>query len=125
MNVVIIDPAKPVPKGIVLHQQSRTLEISYDSGEAYQLPFEYLRVYSPSAEVKGHGPGQAILQTGKRLIDITALEVVGHYAVQPVFSDGHRSGIYSWGYLYQLATEYEERWQHYLEALTQAHASRD
>lgn len=122
---MITDPSKPMPKGIVLHKKSRTLELNYDDGKSYHLPFEYLRVYSPSAEVQGHGVGNAVLQTGKRDVEITALEVAGHYALQPTFSDGHHSGIYSWGYLYQLATEQTKRWQDYLNALTEANASRD
>lgn len=119
------DPSKPVPVHVVLHKKSRTLELGYADGKHYHLPFEFLRVYSPSAEVQGHNPKQAVLQVGKRHVEVTALEVVGHYAVQPTFSDGHNTGIYSWGYLYQLATEQTVRWQAYLDALAQAQAQRD
>lgn len=119
------DPAKPIPQKIVLHKKSHTLELQYTNDETYHLSFEYLRVSSPSAEVQGHSPEQAILQIGKRLIEIETLEPIGHYAIKPIFSDGHNSGIYSWGYLYQLATQYTTRWQAYLTALEQAGASRD
>lgn len=119
------DPAKPIPKEIILHKISRTLELQYTEDQVYHLPFEYLRVYSPSAEVQGHGLGQAILQVGKRDVEIDIIETVGQYAIKPSFSDGHQSGIYSWGYLYQLATQYATRWQAYLTALEQAGATRD
>lgn len=110
----------PAPVALTVHKQSRTLEISFDSGETFSLPFEYLRVYSPSAEVKGHGPGQEVLQTGKREVLITALEPVGHYAVQPHFSDSHNTGIYTWDYLYRLGTDQERLWNEYLERLQAA-----
>jgi DUF971 family protein len=119
------DPAKPIPKEIILHKKSRTLELKYTEGEAFHLPFEYLRVYSPSAEVQGHGQGAAILQVGKRDVEIDIIETVGHYAIKPSFSDGHQSGIYSWGYLYELATQYATRWPAYLTALEQAGGTRD
>jgi DUF971 family protein len=114
-----------VPTEIRLHQKSRVLEIEYAGGRRFRLPFEFLRVYSPSAEVRGHGPGQEVLQTGKREVEIRALEPVGSYAVQPVFSDGHATGIYSWEYLYDLGERQEELWKEYLEKLGAAGASRD
>ena len=89
----------PVPTEIKLHQRSRVMEVAFSDGKAFRLPFEFLRVYSPSAEVRGHGPGQEVLQTGKRDVDVLGLEPVGSYAVQPSFSDGHSTGIYSWEYL--------------------------
>ena len=110
----------PAPTALTVHKQSRTLEIAFDSGESFALPFEYLRVYSPSAEVKGHGPGQEVLQTGKRDVLITALEPVGHYAVQPHFSDGHNTGIYTWDYLYQLGANQPKWWDDYLKRLAAA-----
>jgi len=88
------------PINITLHQKSRVMEIAFDDGKTFRLPYEYLRVYSPSAEVRGHGPGQEVLQTGKQSIEIRSMEAVGSYAVQPLFSDGHGTGIYSWDYLY-------------------------
>ncbi|HVL74716.1 MAG TPA: DUF971 domain-containing protein [Noviherbaspirillum sp.] len=109
-----------VPTSLTVHKQSRVLEVAFDSGETFSLPFEYLRVYSPSAEVKGHGPGQEVLQTGKRDVLLTALEPVGHYAVQPHFSDGHNSGIYTWDYLYALGADYERNWSDYLRRLQAA-----
>ena len=115
----------PVPSGITLHQKSRVLEIAFADGKSYRLPYEYLRVYSPSAEVQGHGPGQEVLQTGKSKVEIRALEPVGSYAVQPSFSDGHATGIYSWAYLHHLGENQEKLWSEYLERLNQAGASRD
>jgi DUF971 family protein len=117
--------ARRHPTDITVHTQSRVLEITFDDGKQFRLPFEYLRVFSPSAEVRGHGPGQEVLQTGKRQVSISALEPVGHYAVQPQFSDGHNSGLYTWDYLYELGQTHEQRWAHYLEQLKQAGASRD
>ena len=114
-----------VPTGITLHQKSRVLEIAFDDGRSFRLPYELLRVYSPSAEVRGHGPGQEVLQTGKREVEIRALEPVGSYAVQPVFSDGHSTGIYSWEYLYELGERQEELWRDYLAKLAAAGASRE
>lgn len=114
-----------VPTGITLHQKSRVLEIAFSDGRSFRLPFEFLRVYSPSAEVRGHGPGQEVLQTGKRNIEIRALEPVGSYAVQPAFSDGHSTGIYSWDYLYELGEHQEQLWADYLARLEQAGAGRD
>lgn len=110
---------------LTVHARSAELEVGFDSGEVFRLPFEYLRVYSPSAEVRGHGPGQEVLQTGKRSVGITAVEPVGHYAVKLVFSDGHDSGLYTWAWLHELGREYAERWQRYLELLAAAGATRD
>lgn len=113
------------PTEIKLHQKSRIFEISFDNGRSFHLPYEFLRVYSPSAEVRGHGPGQEVLQAGKRNVEIRSLEPVGSYAVQPVFSDGHSTGIYSWEYLYALGENQDELWAQYLERLKAAGASRD
>ena len=110
----------PQPTGLTLHSKSRVLEITFDDGAEFSLPFELLRVYSPSAEVRGHGPGQEVLQTGKRDIGITALEPVGNYAVQPTFSDGHNTGLYSWDYLYHLGANQAQLWQDYLARLDAA-----
>ncbi|SDV48174.1 gamma-butyrobetaine hydroxylase-like domain-containing protein [Chitinasiproducens palmae] len=115
----------PVPTGLVLHRQSRALELQYEDGRVFRLPCEFLRVYSPSAEVVGHGPGQETLQTGKREVSIDAIEPVGNYAIKPVFSDGHASGLYSWDYLYNLAIRREALWQQYLDRLQAAGASRE
>lgn len=103
-----------------LHQRSGILEIAFDDGGQHRLTCEYLRVFSPSAEVRGHGPGQEVLQTGKEEVSISAIEPVGNYGVKLVFDDGHDSGIYSWGELHQLATHYEENWQNYLHRLEAA-----
>jgi DUF971 family protein len=108
------------PTAVTVHQRSRVLEVSFDDGSTFRLPFEFLRVYSPSAEVQGHGPGQEVLQTGKRDVDIVGVEPVGHYAVQPRFSDGHDTGIFSWNYLHDLGTRQTELWQSYLERLVSA-----
>ena len=113
------------PTEIKLHQKSRVLEIAFDDGKSFRLPYEFLRVYSPSAEVRGHGPGQEVLQTGKQSIEIRSMEAVGSYAVQPLFSDGHGTGIYSWDYLYELGMDQDELWRRYLERLAAAGASRD
>lgn len=115
----------PAPSNIVLHTASRVLEIEFDDGAHFRLPFEFLRVYSPSAEVRGHGPGQETLQAGKRDVTINALQPVGHYAIQPSFSDGHDSGIYSWDYLYEIGSAQDAMWQDYLQRLEAAGASRD
>jgi DUF971 family protein len=115
----------PQPTEIVLHAVSRVLEVAFDDGQRFRLPFEFLRVYSPSAEVRGHGPGQEVLQVGKREVSITQLEPVGYYAVQPTFSDGHNSGIYSWKYLYELGCEQDRLWAEYLAQMEAAGASRD
>ena len=113
------------PTEIKLHQKSRVLEIAFDDGKSFRLPYEFLRVYSPSAEVRGHGPGQEVLQTGKQSIEIRSMEAVGSYAVQPLFSDGHGTGIYSWDYLYELGENQEKFWSQYLEKLAAAGASRE
>ena len=120
-----LDKTTPTPTEIKLHQQSRVLEIAFNDGRSFKLPYEFLRVYSPSAEVRGHGRGQETLQTGKRDVSIKDVEAVGHYAIRPTFSDGHDSGIYSWDYLYELGTDQDELWQRYLAQLAQAGASRD
>jgi DUF971 family protein len=113
------------PLGLKLRQRSRALELEYAGGEHYSLPCEYLRVYSPSAEVRGHGSGQETLQTGKINVGITDIKPVGRYAVQLVFDDGHDTGLYSWDYLYELCIHQSQRWQDYLDRLNQAGASRD
>ncbi len=105
------------PTEINLHKLSRILEISFEDGSSFKLPIEYLRVYSPSAEVQGHGPGQEVLQIGKQDVNIDSIEPVGHYAVKFAFDDNHDSGIYSWGYLHELGVSYAERWQDYLDRL--------
>jgi DUF971 family protein len=115
----------PVPTEIKLHQKSRVMEISFAGGERFELSYEFLRVHSPSAEVRGHGPGQEVLQTGKKDVDIVALEPVGTYAVQPRFSDGHATGIYSWEYLYELGSNRERLWGDYLRRLQSAGARRE
>ena len=119
-----LTPSTPRPTDIRLHQVSRKLEIAFDDGSNFQLPCEFLRVYSPSAEVRGHGAGQEVLQVGKRDVEIRHVEPVGNYALQPTFSDGHSTGIYSWDYLYQLGLEQEARWSGYLRQLEAAGASR-
>lgn len=113
------------PTEIKMHQKSRVLEIAFADGKRYTMPFEFLRVYSPSAEVRGHGPGQEVLQVGKKDVDINQIEPVGAYAVQLVFSDGHDSGLYSWDYLYSLGENQESMWAHYLQRLQEAGASRE
>ena len=120
-------PANPTPQptALTLHQTSRELEIGFDDGCVFRIPFELMRVYSPSAEVQGHGPGQEVLQTGKRQVGITGIEMVGHYAVQPSFSDGHDTGLFAWGYLYKLGAEQADLWQRYLQRLADAGADRD
>jgi DUF971 family protein len=115
----------PVPQEIKLHQRSRVMEIGFSDGRTFRLPYEFLRVYSPSAEVRGHGPGQEVLQAGKREVEIAGLEPVGSYAVQPTFSDGHATGIYSWDYLYYLGENQDRLWNEYLEKLKAAGASRE
>ena len=113
------------PSAVNLHARSRQLELTYGDGETFSLSCEYLRVYSPSAEVRGHGAGQEELQTGKTGVSITAIKPVGHYALQLVFDDGHDTGLYSWDYLYELCTQQETRWQDYLSRLDKAGKSRD
>lgn len=115
----------PTPQSITVHAKSRVLEVLFSDGAQFRIPFELMRVYSPSAEVAGHGPGQEVLQTGKRDVTITALASVGNYAVQPQFSDGHESGIFSWDYLYELGQRQQELWDDYLARLAAAGASRE
>jgi DUF971 family protein len=112
-----LTPNSPRPTDIKLHQASRLLEISFDDGKSAQLSCEFLRVYSPSAEVRGHGPGQEVLQTGKEDVNIVGVEPVGNYAVKLTFSDGHNTGLYSWDYLYEIAKNYEALWLEYLGRL--------
>jgi DUF971 family protein len=120
-----MDRNTPRPTEIKLHQKSRLLEIAYDDGKCFSLPCEYLRVFSPSAEVRGHGPGQEVLQVGKRDVEIKEIEPVGNYAVKLAFSDGHDTGLYSWDYLYELGEKQESSWKSYLARLEAAGASRD
>ena len=120
-----LTPSTPKPTLLTVHQATRMLEVGFDDGSNFKLPFELLRVYSPSAEVQGHGPGQEVLQTGKREVEVVALEPVGHYAVQPRFSDGHDTGIFSWEYLYFLGSQQQDLWRRYEERLTQAGVERD
>ena len=115
----------PQPTAITVHQQSRVLEVGFADGATFRIPFELMRVYSPSAEVQGHGPGQEVLQTGKREVGLVGLEAVGNYAVQPTFSDGHSTGLYSWDYLYFLGSQQETLWQQYEQRLAAAGMSRD
>ena len=115
----------PTPTALTVHGQSRLLEITFSDGAVFKLPFELMRVYSPSAEVQGHGPGQEVLQTGKREVDVMALEPIGNYAVKPVFSDGHESGIYSWALLYHLGSDQDRLWEDYNRRLQAAGAARD
>ena len=115
----------PKPTELTVHNQSRTLEIAFSDGKSFKIPFELMRVYSPSAEVQGHGPGQEVLQTGKRDVNLDGLEPVGNYAVKPVFSDGHESGIFSWDYLYYLGNEQNRLWDDYTRRLEAAGADRE
>jgi DUF971 family protein len=115
----------PTPTDLTAHSQSRVLEISFSDGKQFRIPFELMRVYSPSAEVQGHGPGQEVLQTGKRDVALSSLEPIGNYAVQPTFSDGHSSGIFSWDYLYFLGSEQDKLWADYTARLHAAGANRD
>ncbi len=119
------DRPTPQPTSLVVHQTSRVVEVSFDDGANFRIPFELLRVHSPSAEVQGHGPGQEVLQTGKRDVGVDAIQAVGHYAVQPRFTDGHESGIYTWDYLYRLGAEQDALWQRYLSRLAEAGVDRD
>ncbi len=120
-----LDASTPTPTEIKLHQQSRVLEVAFSDGRVFRIPYELLRVQSPSAEVRGHGPGQEVLQIGKREVTIKEVEPVGHYAIRPSFSDGHDTGIYSWDYLYDLGGRQDELWRRYLDRLAEAGASRD
>ncbi len=115
----------PTPTALTVHSQSRILEIAFSDGAQFKIPFELMRVYSPSAEVQGHGPGQEVLQTGKREVDLLELEPIGNYAVKPIFSDGHESGIFSWDYLYKLGAEQDQLWADYQRRLQAAGADRD
>ena len=115
----------PVPESLVVHQQSKLLELGYADGNVYKLPFELLRVWSPSAEVKGHGPGQETLQTGKRDVGIVGVEQVGHYAIKPTFTDGHDSGLYTCDYLKELCLNQDKFWKEYLDKLAAANLDRD
>ena len=117
--------AAAVPEAMVVHAKSRVLEVAFQGGERYRIPFELMRVYSPSAEVQGHGPGQETLQTGKRDVTISRVEPVGHYAIQPSFSDGHDTGIFTWDYLHFLGSEQEALWRQYEERLAAAGVDRD
>jgi DUF971 family protein len=120
-----LNPNSPIPTEIKLHQQSKFMEVAFNDGSRFNLPFEFLRVFSPSAEVRGHGPGQEVLQVGKKDIDIKNIEPVGQYAVVLVFSDGHDSGIYSWDYLYDLGAKQDFYWKSYLRRMEEAGASRE
>jgi DUF971 family protein len=120
-----LKPESPVPTEIKLHQKSRRMEIQFSDGKRFELTHEFLRVHSPSAEVRGHGPGQEVLQVGKRDVAIVAIEPVGSYGIQPRFSDGHDTGIYSWEYLYSLGRQSDQLWQKYLDKLAAAGATRD
>ena len=115
----------PTPQAITVHGQSRVLEVGFSDGVTFRIPFELMRVYSPSAEVQGHGPGQEVLQTGKRDVALVNLEPVGNYAVKPTFSDGHDSGIFTWDYLYELGQQQDALWAQYTERLAAAGADRD
>jgi len=115
----------PTPSAITVHSQSRLLQVGFSDGSDFRIPFELMRVYSPSAEVQGHGPGQEVLQTGKREVTLLELEPVGNYAVKPVFSDGHDSGLFSWDYLYFLGSEQDRLWADYLARLQAAGVERD
>lgn len=115
----------PTPLALTVHSQSKVLEVTFSDGAEFRIPFELMRVYSPSAEVQGHGPGQEVLQTGKRDVDLAGLAPVGNYAVQPTFSDGHESGIFSWDYLYFLGSQQDKLWADYLARLQAAGVERD
>jgi len=118
-------PESRHPTSITVHQRTRVLEVGFDDGNTFRIPFELMRVYSPSAEVQGHGPGQEVLQTGKREVEIEALEPIGNYAVLPRFTDGHDTGIFSWEYLYFLGSQQDELWRRYEARLAEAGVDRD
>lgn len=120
-----LNPQSPTPRALTVHGQSRVLEVHFSDGAQFRIPFELMRIYSPSAEVQGHGPGQEVLQTGKREVDLTELTPVGNYAVQPAFSDGHDTGIFSWDYLYYLGSQQEKLWADYERRLREAGVDRD
>ena len=115
----------PTPTALTVHSQSRILEIAFSDGAQFKIPFELMRIYSPSAEVQGHGPGQEILQTGKREVNVVELEPIGNYAVKPVFSDGHESGLFTWDYLYHLGADQTQLWDDYERRLQAAGVARD
>jgi DUF971 family protein len=119
----MIKPA--IPENLVVHQKSKVLELTYADDKQYLLPFEFLRVHSPSAEVRGHGPGQEVLQTGKRQVSILSLEPVGNYALKPTFTDGHDSGLFTWEYLNELCQNQDQMWREYLAKLNAAGVTRD
>ena len=120
-----LSPDTPIPTEITLHQQTRRIELAFDNGERYELTHDVLRVFTPSAEARGHGPGQEVLQVGKRDVEIVGIEPVGNYAIKPAFSDGHDSGLYSWDILYALCQHRDELWEGYLAELEKEGASRD
>ena len=120
-----LQAGSPTPTALTVHSQSRILEIAFSDGAQFKIPFELMRVYSPSAEVQGHGPGQEVLQTGKREVNVVELESIGNYAVKPVFSDGHESGLFTWDYLYHLGADQSQLWNDYERRLEAAGALRD
>ena len=120
-----LKPDTPAPQSITVHGLSKVLEVSFSDGALFRIPFELMRIYSPSAEVQGHGPGQEVLQTGKREVELDALDPVGNYAVQPRFSDGHDTGIFSWDYLYFLGSREKDLWAQYASRLEAAGVDRD
>lgn len=120
-----LKPGAPTPESLTVHGVSRVLEVGYSDGAVFRIPFELLRVYSPSAEVQGHGPGQEVLQHGKRNVEIEGVESVGNYAIKPTFSDGHESGLFTWAYLYELGSQQEQLWAQYLQRLEAAGVDRD
>lgn len=120
-----IQAGSPTPVALTVHSQSRLLEIAFSDGAHFRIPFELMRIYSPSAEVQGHGPGQEVLQTGKREVNVVELEPIGNYAVKPVFSDGHESGLFTWDYLYHLGADQSQLWDDYERRLKAAGALRD
>ena len=120
-----LKPGAPTPTALTVHSESRMLEIAFSDASVFKIPFELMRVYSPSAEVQGHGPGQEVLQTGKREVHVVELEPIGNYAVKPVFSDGHESGIFSWDYLHHLGLEQNRLWDDYNRRLLAAGVERD
>ena len=120
-----LKPGAPTPQALTVHEKSRVLEVGFSDGASFRIPFELMRVYSPSAEVQGHGPGQEVLQTGKRNVALLGLEPVGHYGIKPTFSDGHDSGIFTWDYLYFLGSQQDELWREYEAKLAAAGVDRD
>ena len=120
-----LQAGSPTPVDLTVHSQSRVLEVRFSDGASFRIPFELMRVYSPSADVQGHGPGQEVLQTGKREVTLTGLEPIGNYAVKPVFSDGHESGLFTWDYLYHLGADQTQLWADYERRLQAAGLARD